>query len=51
MVEPNGFELSVPVPKLADDSFQATFAASRRVQIGWGPGIRKIVKAGEKVHQ
>ena len=25
-----------------DDSFQATFAASRRVQIGWGPGIRKI---------
>ena len=35
MVEGSGFELSVPVSKLSDDSFQATFAPLRRVPVAW----------------
>jgi hypothetical protein len=46
VAEGSGFELSVPVSKLADDSIQAKFAESRRVQIGWEPGARKI--AGQR---
>jgi hypothetical protein len=34
VAERTGFELSIPVSKLADDSIQATFATSRRVQVG-----------------
>jgi hypothetical protein len=33
MAERNGFELSVPISKLADANFQATFASSRRKKI------------------
>jgi hypothetical protein len=47
LAERNEFELSVPVSKLSDDSFQGTFATER------GPGrlessVRKIVRSAER---